>query len=636
MRKLFFIISIFVLFNVTLFSQSAHDSLSFRVSNFTNNTLSSSFEKQLNIYNLNSRLKYGINFDKFFIGIHENFNSTLVKGRTNNIKDEQYFSVLGEYNASKLLRLGILLNSNVYSDDRKLGINKNELLNTSFYLKLYPHDLISITPYIGISENNQITEEDKGLIYGSEASVDNLSVNEFLFNSSLKFQNEEISPRKNTLRSYNLNIANMLDKSLGNTIRAEYEEFRKDFYFEADSATATAFEIKNNIQSRTETRYSIFDRLSFVPENSPLSFDIMGRVSWRDIDRNTRYRLVKGNISQTFDTQINEFNINLESSVGYRSKVFNGFLRFIFAEREENHNAKNYDGSNPIQFNTRNDLEKIKNNKGIQATLSLVGNLRLSLKDLLSFSLFHRKLRYDTPSKENYDDRDELLSMLELNYSRRISPFFTFFAGIEGGINQIVYIFAERSANNNIRRNLKFSSGGDYIGKYFSSRNTAEVSASYTVYDFEDINPNYKSFSFRQYSVKDSSKLFLTRNVSFQFNGYLKYSEQGDFKWNNFSGKPVRFLEEYYGEPMVKYIFRKRAGFGIGIRYFSLLTFNYDENNKKKKANEYTSIGPISEITYNLNNNLSLKINGWYEKINTENKKNKNLTNLFFTINWQI
>ena len=129
------------------------------------------------------------------------------------------------------------------------------------------------------------------------------------------------------------------------------------------------------------------------------------------------------------------------------------------------------------------------------------------------------------------------------------------FVNLEGNLNKIVYVFKERSANNNTRRVLKFSSGGDIRLSYLTSRNVAEVSANYTVFEFEDLNPNLNSFSFRQLVLSDSTQIKLFRTTSFNFLGYIKLSEQGDFNWQGFANKPVRDLEEYYAEPTLRYTY---------------------------------------------------------------------------------
>jgi hypothetical protein len=214
-----------------------------------------------------------------------------------------------------------------------------------------------------------------------------------------------------------------------------------------------------------------------------------------------------------------------------------------------------------------------------------------------------------------------------------ITPFFNLFFNLEGSINKTVYLFSQRSSNNNTRRVLKFSAGGDYKIGILRTRNEAIVSANYTVYDFEDINPNFSSFSFRQLYIKDSTEVRLGKNISLELEAYVKLSEQGDFNWADFSGRPFRFLEEIFLEPKLAYRFNKLK-LAAGVRYFSLLTYKYDQNNIKTLDTKWISTAPLAEITYIVDSYLRVRCTGWLEFINNEANQRRELTNLFINLNW--
>ncbi|MHB8904759.1 MAG: hypothetical protein ACYC6D_01385, partial [Melioribacteraceae bacterium] len=451
------------------------------------------FDKQLNTYNLSTLAKYFLDTDKIFLGIKENFNSTVTKSSTVNVKDEQFLWALGQYGISDNLKLGILLNNNFYTDDRQIAINKASLFSTSFFAKFIPRKNIEITPFGGFTQNNQIGVKDNGYNYGAEANVDKFNVGDFDLSSLMKFQNEDISPRKNTLRLMDFDINSIFEDNFNNTISAYYSEQRKDFYFIADPVTATEFNITNNIQSRTESNYYLQERIKFAQPNSPLSLDMLGRVAWRDINRNTRFISLYNIANTNYDTRIEEFRMDFSSSADYITDDFNLFLRFSYSERNEKHQPNRSDAINNIIFSERESLEEQKNNTSQLANISILSRFNISRSDRITFSIFHRKLKYDTPSDLNFDDRDELLSIGRIMYEKEFNSFFKVFVNLEGSLNKIVYIFAERSSNNNLQRILKFSSGGTFTAGKFTSSNSAEVSANYTVFDFEELNPNFRS-----------------------------------------------------------------------------------------------------------------------------------------------
>jgi len=619
---------IFLIFISSVFvsAQVEKDSLDLSTGTYTNKLFSNNFDKQLNTYNFSTQLKYNQSIGDFFFGAKELFNSTITKTTSKNIKDEQFLKLFGMYGFAEKFKLGFFVNNYIYSDDRSLAINKVSNTSSSLFLKFQPDKNFEITPFGGISNNSQINEKNNGFIYGTEANINDFEFGDFDMSSLMKFQNEDISPRKNTLRFINISLNSRFEDELNNTITGYFSNQRKDFYFAADDITFQEFGIVNNIQSRLESNYFIEDKIKFLPQNSPLSFDVQGRVSWRDIERQTRYVSAENISSTAFDSKIKESRIELLTSSEYRTRDMNLSFKFSFTERDEKHSPRKIDGLNEIIYAERQNTEEQKNNTSQLATVSLSGVINLSDRDVLTISAFHRKLKYDTPSSENFDDRDELLSIGRILYQRKFNQFFSAFLNLEGSFNKIVYIFAERSSNNNIQRILKFSSGGNFEHGNFQTNNSAEVSANYTVFDYADLNPNYRSYSFRQLILRDSSQYKFTKNIRLFFTGYIKLSEQGDFKWTNFSSKPLRFLDERYFEPKMFYDY-SQLSLGLGLRYFSLTNFNIKNGKERVKFSDYISVGPLAEINYELSDEITFKTYGWYEFITTENNVKREMAN---------
>ncbi len=616
-------------------SQISSDSLSFIKSRYSPSVLSSNFEKQLQTFNFRQDFKLAKQISNLFIGVNQTFYSTIIKSYGWSVRDNAFFSLLGQYDVSNNFAIGSNVNYNIYTDDKKLAINNSSIFNSSAYLKYFPDEKISFTPFVGISRNEQIGIINNGPIYGIEAILDNYNFNEFNLFSELKYQTEDIAPRKNQVINLKFNLDKTFEDSYRNKLFGLYSEQRKDFFFDTDSLTMSEFDISKNIQSRTEVRYSIVDQLSMITSIDGLVLFIDGSLDWRTIDRDTRYISTSNISTSTFDTEVEEFKMNFASKLQYNSKIFSGFFKLAFSDREEKNRAKYINGASEIIFEKRDEQEKRKNNNGKQITLSGESIFSFSPNDKISMSLFHRKLIYDTQSELNFDDRDELLSMFELKYIRNFSPFFDFFTGIQGSINKTVYIFKERSANNNILRVLKLVGGGDLHLNNISSKNSAEVSANYTVYDFEDLNPNLKSFSYRQLSLRDSTTIKLFRTTFLKFLGYIKFSEQGDFNWDGFANNPVRYLDERFAEPTIEFRF-KYLTFAIGLRYFSLSTYLFDDEGVKSLNTIYNSKAPLSAITYSISDKLYLSFSSWYEFINTESNQDYELANMMLKLNWNF
>jgi len=625
----------FVSFTKIAFPQTRVDSLEYIGSNIPVNFLNSRFEKQLNTFYLNTNFRLSNKLDNLVLRINENFNSTFIRNDAGNTRDEQHLSLITKYIFTNNVSVGLAGNSSLLSDNRSLGgINNTSVNYAAIFSEIRPVNNLLVSPFGGYSYNKQIGISDNGALYGLEAELNNIDLTDLSLSSELRLRNEDILPRRNLIRYYALSVSNNFDKGINNNIKTGYSQTRKDFYIDADSTLSSTFNVANNIQSRTETNYQIFDRLSYDGFLEYFTLDLAGGINWKKIDRDFRYKTVEVASRSTYDTQIDELKLEFDAATTYISKFFSGSLRLNYYERDEKHQVKRFEDLPDNIFEEKSENEKQKNNNSSRATLSFNGSFRFSETDNLLISIYQSKLIYDTQSNLNDDDRDEILSIARLTYSKKLSAFFTAFINTEASYGHTVYLFASRSSNNNINRIFRLRTGGDYYSSVIRSFNSFEVSANYTVYDFEDVAINYKSYAFRQLTCIDSTTLRLNKKVSLFTYGYLKLSEIGDFDWNDFSSRPTRFLKEIYLEPRLVLNLNKTI-FSVGFRIFSINTFSYQKN-VKKLSNEYLSIGPIALIDILTLQSFNLVLKGYYEFISNTNSENKEQASLLMQANWKF
>lgn len=636
MKKIVYII--IFLYPVFLSAQKLTDSLDFYINTKEKNNLTTKLEKQLNTYYFNSLFRFNGFTGNFFYDLDENFNSTLINSTDKSIRDEHYFNLKGQYQLSDPWRIGLLASNNILSDSRKIEINSASISNAALFTNYSPISKITLSPFLGYTVNRQVGEDDKGALLGIEGLVDNLDIQGWKINGDVRYRDEDISPRKNTLRNLAFTAANQFDENVSNNIGLKFYQTRKDFYYAADSATISNYNVVNNIQSRTETGYLGEDRLNYNHILPFLSLDFLGRINYRSIDRDTRYKLQQITSTSAFDTKINELKLEIESNALITTEKFTGIVRVNYSERDEKNIAKDYPGQTSIfyenLFNQASQLEAIKNNTTNRGSLTFSGNYTFTQDDRLFFSLYQNKLKYDTPTSGNFDTRDEVLSMVRFKFSHAFTPYFTGFVNFEGTYNHVVYIYSENSSNNNVNRVYRFSSGGEYKGKNLTSLNTFEVSANYTVYDFEDINPNYRSFSFRQFNAVDSTTLKLGKKFFITHYGYVKLSEQGDLRWASFSTKPTRFIQEIYSEPKLNYVISKIIIAG-GLRLFELNTFTYQVKLRIPES-EYVSIGPVTEISVVMDTSLFFRLYGYFEFITINNSSGRKQASFTMQTIWNF
>ena len=615
-------------------AQSSADSLEYPGQIQQANSLYSNFDKILDTYFLNTGFNLTGNFSNISLEVFENFRSTLFKSTTQSIRDEQYLTIRGKYQLSENYNVGISANNTNLSDDRNTLLNRTRINYLTLFSEVQLTKDILISPFGGYTTNLQVGEDDNGPVYGFEGAANNLSFPDFTINSIFKFRNEDILPRRNLLRYFDLSVNSPFNPSVTNLLSGRFTSSRKDFYFPADSIISSTFDVVNNIESRTETNYFAEDKLRYHELFSNVDFEISGMVNWRTIDRDKRYKSAEVQSSKIFDTNIEELILSLGSTLFYRTGSLISSLSFNFGERDEKHLTKRFDEIDESFYEQRSELESRKNNNSTRATIAFTSDYDFSRTDKLLFSMYYNKLHYDTPSEDNDDDRDEILSIARLRYSKNLSPYFQAFINTEATVSHVVYLFAGRSSNNNINRVLRLAAGGYYQGANVSSLNTFEVSANYTVYDFEDLTSSLRSISFRQFIATDSSRISLSKRFAFVLTGYIKLSEQADLNWGEFAERPSRFLQEIYAVPKIMLTYNS-AWFGIGLRYFSLNTFKYDEQTRIPDT-RFLSYGPLVEIVYNVYGSLNLLIDGWYEFISINNVPERERANFVMKLNWNF
>ncbi len=617
------------------FPQSRLDSLDFVKLALSQNRLSSVLEKQLNTYNLSTLLRYSAKIDDFVFGLSENFRSSYIKGIENTARDENQFQMFLINQFTKNLDLGIKVNNSILSDSRKLEINQSSISSLSFFprIKLFDERMMVI-PNLGFNSNSQIGENDNGPEYGLELETKRLHLSDFDLDSEIKFRNEDISPRKNYVRLVGFKIQTNFDRTIFNNFNFRFSKNRKDFYFPTDSLVSQNFNIKNNIQSRTETQYFASNKLIFVELLKNLNLESEGKLSFRKINRETRYKFTDIQSLPSFDTEVDELRLEIDAALIYYSDNFKSNIRILLSERDEKNKLLLYEGMNQIIYEQRKESEEQKNNTSFYGTIAFGSEYLISNKDRLILNIYQSKLKYDTPSKLNDDDRDEILTLIKLEYYKIINPFFSLFTNIEGSQSHLVYLFASKSSNNNVNRILRLRTGSELNSSRINSANIFEVSANYTSYDFEDLNSNLRSFSYRQFTALDSTQIILTKRINLNFLGYIKISEQGDFNWKSFSEKPKRYLRELFLEPKLVLITNTFL-FSLGVRYFVLSTYNYNEKDRIFD-NSYLSYGPVSIIRGRIYKSLTFNFWGYYEIVNLSNSQPRQQGNMNFNINWNF
>jgi hypothetical protein len=580
------------------------------------------FDKSFNTYHWSGTAFLNRVFGPVSVRFNEQFRSTLIRTEPKLITDNQNLDLALRHNISENIDIGIDCNSFILSDNKSIGGSISKAASHAVYAAATYRPLSNMTaePSLGVRFDTQLDQEDSGPSYLLGFSFDPSVYSGYLISTRGKFQYDKIDPR--IMESYNANVH--IEKSYfeqtKNYLSISYFRIRRDFYFRADSTGSNNVSIRFNIETRSDNAFAISDSLRYTVSNK-FSWSLYGGIVSREITRSSKGTAIPG--STISDLRI-EGGIRAMFEMHRR---LNSSVSFSYQEKDEKHETDS-ESSYKRQGERRNSQAR---RSGLAGVLSWA----ISGSDTLDISGSTHLLRYDTPSRENDDDRDELLYLFNLSTRHRISTVLFMKMDADLNLGHLVYLFASRSADNSWNRIIRLSPTIEYQPlKIFRSVNTFEVLANYTVYDFERVTSQVHSYVFRQFAFVDSSSLSFTNRLRADWLSHIRLYERGELKWDAFSERPINYFEEKTYIGSLSYIPSHGLLFSVGIRYFSQLRFGYSGRSRLIE-NKLQSVGPTTKIEISIGR-TDFSVYGWYERQSQTNQSNRGYATMVMALNVKI
>jgi hypothetical protein len=307
-----------------------------------------------------------------------------------------------------------------------------------------------------------------------------------------------------------------------------------------------------------------------------------------------------------------------------------------FEEREERHSVRDDPAVSRPSFERQNQAARRLSNTVRRTTVGLSSGVQLGAKDLLNLSGSASILRYDTPDSLNTDDRDELLLLFSAEETHRFSERLSLSVLADAALSHLVYLSRYQSANNTWNRIIRFKPSVTYRPvPWFETRNAAEVTANYTVFDFEDQIQTVKSFSFRQATWMDSTWIRLGSSVEVLFQGSLRLFERGLLRWSEFRERPEKYFVEQSYWPQVSASVADHLLITVGFRYFSQERYGY-VNGRRTFEGRFTSAGPTVAFAWAGPAGSRVSLDGWREGQSDHNGPLRSYSNLSFTVGMML
>lgn len=585
------------------------------------NFLFTNFNKYINLYQLQIEGKLLIETDYGEIGLRQHYNGNFLKLSDLSSRDDENWGL--SYQKKIFNNLSVIAQQNFIfvSDSRNIGINQLSRLNGLVGLNYSNADDYAISASFGLEDNKLLGINSQGQIYSVKANWRYYQMENVLFNANLL---------SNWLK---LNL-DRLDRDLVANINL-FGKFTDDALLQ--SSVALKF-LQNNLLSlafntnfipiETRQEYYINPKLFIdykINEQIALTMDL--NINSNNINREYKQSWKEFDYSY-FRRNIDQMDIAINSGLDWNWKFLRHFVLLGFWSRSESNSLelsdKTYQGD-LLKFQNLENQRDYQTNK-----LNLLNqtNIKVSANTNIAVNYNIYLLQYDTPSKLNYDDRDEFSSIFRTILNHKFSRFTSMEVIFENIQNHLVYLYSQRSIMNNWNKIYRLAPTIRYKNKFLQVNPKLEVLANYTIYDFENKSSATKSISLRNISYQDSILFNLSTMTDLRTRFKYQISERSLLNWHEFSEYPQIRINEFYIKSQLirKYDFGE---IGIGCNLFDYMQTKIIEN---KIDYDILSISPEIVFIYRWAD-WQIKFSGWYEFQYQNKFKINEIANINLSVN---
>ena len=579
------------------------------------NTASVLFDRNLNTYNWIGRAAIDTVANGIRVGLLQQFSANVIEfeggagpAPPKLQSSQENLSLLVRGPANSGFSPQAQWSSFLYSDNKGTGLNNASSESVLGGAQYIPFAWMSLTPMAGYRWDSQAGIRDRGMTYFVGARVPSLEADGYLVSGNAQFREDRLSPRMLEGDFARLSVQKVFSPYARDSMDVDLVRNRHESYAPADST----------IESRTEQVFSFADKLDYEIDPA-LASTFFVSINGRGLDKEIRNWNAVSPQSVQFNTRINEFRFDTYVQSVYRTPAGRdaAWVRLSYSERSETHSAQLPGDASPSVdslFSQANTQEHINDNTSRRTQLSGAVSVPVSASDRFELTGSIGILRYDTPSDQNLEDRDELLVALTLSTWHRVSRSLDLGVVLDGTVDHLVYLLKERSANNNYNRVLRLSPRTIYRpAPWLYSLNAFEVLANYTVYDFEQQLPSVKSFSYRQLGWLDSTSVDLTQRIGFDFFAYWKVYERGQLEWSQFRERLESAATELTYAVQCRVRPAASALFAVGIRYFGQTRYSYTQGVRQVDS-FLNSVGPTCTISWDPGAHSRIQFQGWFER----------------------
>lgn len=535
-------------------------------------------KKDFNSWRWSANLNTTLNtVGKSTLDFRNQFNSDLFResSRRNTWRDENTLNIAWQMPISSLFQVRTLLESRIFSDENNLVKFSKHLLAEELVVRVHPR--IHLKPAFGAALEEAFGEQDQGWYSHLGLSISKLDMGGYLNSTDARSVIRAFPGRKNQEHTFFTAWNKQFSEYARDSLRVGYQFSESRYYIAPVSGQVPQEQVFINARF-------LFNQLQYrLSEYSSMA--VITSFKNRDIDQR----------NPTLKNRRKE--ISLENQFQYRLTFpsFQWQLGMVFSQT---------DNDNP---GLRTDIE------ALQSAFTTRLTLRPSSRNRLWAQFSYAKFEYNTPAAlaevNTQDDRDEQRFVIDAGVRHRFSRFFALTLKGNVFLYHQIYLRSGRSGNNNWNRVYQLSAQFDHtLSRHISHRNQIRILANYTVFDFDDLLPQIRSFVFRKLIYNDSLSIALTPNLTLFTMYQLEKEDNGTFFKELFAQQITKEQTAHYLTVNLQH--RNIRGFqlttGISLFRRDEWRLNVGPIAGRQKVREFRSLTPRLTLTYTAGRRLLL------------------------------
>lgn len=357
-------------------------------------------------------------------------------------------------------------------------------------------------------------------------------------------------------------------------------------------------------------RYQVGRRIRITSENALL-------LTTRRFD----YERVGEGAAEFNDFSFTQQNMSTKEEIIFNSKKLTQKIAYSFDNTIRRYAIENDLGASAALFERLRQREKQKDFSQKIHLIDIQTQIKLNRRQRLLLSANNRYVQYDTPSRENFDDHDELGYMAAAEWQADWHSRFSTRYKLIGNVRKYAFLFKERSQDNYTQRILRLEF--DYTWLIFSGfrlRGEQFLYVTYNVKDFADLN--FTNLSTRNLESRLVAQWQHTPRVRTEISLYRKEIQSSYLNWQAFSETALDTTVMYIGEAKTAVQLRRDTAdwfLDVGYKHFQQLRFQntsmIDNQGFLRPINLHirnAQTGFVTGIRYQSGNN-TLKLNVWWQ-----------------------